>query len=176
MDARNRFETRATFWSARLEWIAALAVSVGFAVANIGEIRWWVFVTLFVVIDAVGYLPGAVAFRRSRDGRIPRGYYLAYNIAHNLVTGAALVGLWALLVEPEWALLAVPIHLFGDRALFGNTTKPFGVPFEPATHPAFADFERAYAASGQPTAGRPTPGPSAAQTTEPRRVPGAISA
>jgi hypothetical protein len=67
---------------------------------------------------------------------------------HSLLTGAVLVGLWALLVKPEWALLAVPIHLFGDRALFGNSLKPFGVRFEPAAHPAFVEFERTYATAG----------------------------
>jgi len=145
MDHCNRFETPATHRLARLEWLAALGVSVVLAVAHLGEIRWPVFVAFFVAIDLVGYLPGAVAFRRSTTGRIGRGYYVAYNVMHSLVTGGVLAGLWALLAGPEWALLAVPIHLFGDRALFGNTPKPFGVPFEPSTHPAFAVFEREYA-------------------------------
>ena len=30
-------------------------------------------------------------------------------------------------------------------SLFGNTPKPFGVPFEPSTHPEFGAFETAYA-------------------------------
>jgi hypothetical protein len=150
VDQHNRFETPATFRLARLEWLAALAVSVGFAVAHLPGIRWPVFLLLFAVIDLIGYLPGAVAYRRSPTGQIARGYYVAYNVTHSLVTGAALVGLWALLVRPEWALLAVPIHLFGDRALFGNSFKPFGVPFEPATHPAFGEFERRYSASTYP--------------------------
>jgi len=147
VDHCNRFETPTTYRLARLEWLAALGVSAGLAAAHLGEIRWPVFVVLFVVIDLVGYLPGAVAFRRSATGRIARGYYVAYNVMHSLVTGGLLVGVWALLVGPEWALLAVPIHLFGDRALFGNTPKPFGVPFEPSTHPAFAAFEGQYAAA-----------------------------
>lgn len=144
MDQCNRFETPTTYRLARLEWLAALGVSVVLAVVHLSEIRWSVFVMFFVVIDLVGYLPGAVAFRRSATGQIARGYYVAYNVMHSLVTGGVLVGLWALLVGPEWALLAVPIHLFGDRSLFGNTPKPFGVPFEPSTHPAFGAFERDY--------------------------------
>jgi hypothetical protein len=146
VDGHNRFETRTTFRLVRLESAAALAVSISLAGLHLGEIRWWVFVPLFVVIDLVGYLPGAVAHRRNGGRPIHRGYYVAYNLMHSLLTGAALVGLWALLVGPEWALLAVPIHLFGDRALFGNSLKPFGVPFEPSTHPAFAAFEEHYAA------------------------------
>jgi hypothetical protein len=107
---------------------------------------------MFAVIDVVGYLPGAVAFRRSRDGRVHRGFHVAYNTMHSLLTGGAIVGAWALFVRPEWALLAVPIHLLGDRGLFGNTLKPFGVSFEPVTHPRFAAFERDY---GTPESPRP---------------------
>jgi len=149
MDHRNRFETPATYRHARLEWLAALGVSVVLALDHLDELRWPVFVAFFVVIDLVGYLPGAVASRRSTTGTIARGYYVAYNVMHSLVTGGVLVGLWALLAGPEWALLAVPIHLFGDRSLFGNTPKPFGVPFEPSTHPAFGAFEREYAGGGR---------------------------
>ena len=35
-------------------------------------------------------------------------------------------------------MLAVPIHLSGDRGLFGNTYKPASLPFEPAPAPAAA--------------------------------------
>ena len=51
------------------------------------------------------------------------------------------------MIGPEWALLALPIHLMGDRSLFGNMLKPFGVSFEPKTHPVYAEFVRAYAAA-----------------------------
>jgi hypothetical protein len=145
MDSLNRFETKTTFVLARLEWITALVVCAALALWHLGEIRWLVFAGLFLIIDVIGYLPGALAFRRSRTGQIHRGYYVAYNTMHSLVTGAAIAGLWALLVRPEWALLAIPLHLLGDRALFGNSLKPFGVSFEPASHPAFTRFEAAYA-------------------------------
>ncbi|WP_329110219.1 hypothetical protein OG792_15015 [Micromonospora sp. NBC_01699] len=151
MDARNRFETKATFELARLEWLVALVVAVVLAVIHIGEIRWAVFVGFFLIIDLIGYIPGAIAFRRSADGHIPRGYYVAYNTMHSLAFNAVLVGAWCLLVGPEWALLAVPIHLMGDRALFGNSLKPFGVPFEPHLDPHFAEFEQRFAGSGPGT-------------------------
>lgn len=144
MDASNRFETSTTALLHRLEWLGALAVSVALALMHLSEIRWPVFIGLFVIIDLVGYIPGAIAFRRSPTKRIHRGYYLAYNTMHSLLTGAALVGLWALLIGPEWALLAVPIHLFGDRGIFGNSLKPFGVPFEPHQLPEFTRFETEY--------------------------------
>ena len=41
-------------------------------------------------------------------------------------------------MKPEWALLALPLHLFGDRALFGNFYKSFGIEFEPSAHPDYA--------------------------------------
>jgi hypothetical protein len=145
VDSRNHFETRTTYALHRLEWLVALGVSVALALAHLGDIRWLVFVGFFAVIDIIGYIPGAIRFRYSADGRIPKGYYVAYNTMHSLVTAVAMAGLWAWLVEPEWALLAIPIHLMGDRGLFGNSLKPFGIPFEPAAHPAFADFENSYA-------------------------------
>lgn len=152
MDSRNRFETDTTALLLRLEWLAGLVAAVGLALTHLSEIRWPVFVALFVVIDAIGYIPGAIAYRRSPNHVISRNYYVAYNVMHSLLTGAALAGLWALLVGPEWALLAIPIHLFGDRGLFGNSLKPFGISFEPVKHRAFVDFERAYAASAPPSA------------------------
>jgi len=156
VDAKNRFETKTTFALTRLEWLGILAVSLVLAFQHRTEIRWSVFALLFAVIDVVGYLPGAIAFRRSPDGRVPRGCYVAYNTMHSLVTAGVLAGSWALFVRPEWALLALPIHLMGDRALFGNSLKPFGVAFEPETTPAFRTFEQRYrSASGSGENGTP---------------------
>ena len=106
--------------------------------------HWLVFAALFVYIDVIGYLPGAIAFRRSADGQISKAYYVLYNAMHSLVSAAVVAGLWCLFVGPEWALLALPIHLFGDRALFGNFLKPFGVSFEPSTHPLYRKFSISY--------------------------------
>ncbi|MFF0162582.1 hypothetical protein ACFYRY_34305 [Streptomyces sp. NPDC005263] len=131
MDAKNRFETKTTFALCRLEWLAVLVVSLVLAFQHLSEIRWGVFIALFAVIDVIGYLPGALAFRSGGGRRIARGYYVAYNVMHSLVTAGALAGAWAWFVRPEWALLALPIHLMGDRALFGNSLKTFSVPFEP---------------------------------------------
>jgi hypothetical protein len=144
MDANNRFETPATHRAARLEWFVGLLVAVALALRHLDDIRWPVFVGLFVIIDLIGYLPGAVLYRRDRNHHVPAVAYVLYNVMHNLVTGAAIVAAWALLVRPEWALLAVPIHLLGDRALFGNTMKPFDVSFEPRAHPAFVAFEQEF--------------------------------
>ncbi|MFD5569252.1 hypothetical protein [Streptomyces cadmiisoli] len=146
MDAKNRFETRTTFALSRIEWLVFLVVSLVLAFQYRSEIRWGAFLALFAVIDVIGYIPGAIAFRRSPDKRVARGYYVAYNVMHSLITAAVLAGAWALLVGPEWALLALPVHLMGDRALSGNSLKPFGVSFEPEMHPACQDFERNYRA------------------------------
>jgi hypothetical protein len=150
VDAANHFETPATMLLTRLEWLAALGVSVTLALLHLSDIRWAVFIALFVVIDVIGYIPGAIAFRRTPGGRIGRGYYIAYNSMHSLLTGAAICGLWSLLFGPEWALLAIPIHLFGDRGIFGNSLKPFGVPFEPHPVPEFTRFEQEYAHARPP--------------------------
>ena len=95
------------------------------------EVAWGRFVIAFALIDLVGYAPGAIAFRRAGGGRIAPGYHHLYNLAHNyLVTGAG-VALWAMAAGTlEWAMLAVPIHLSGDRGLLGNFEKPVSLSFE----------------------------------------------
>src|SRR3712207_1182888 len=135
MDHANLFLTPATYRALRGEYLAGLVVSVVLALLHVGDIRWVVFVALFAVIDVVGYLPGHLAWRRRGGGAIPRRFHVLYNVMHSLVTAAVIAGLWCLVVGPEWALLALPIHLLGDRALFGNFYKPFGVEFEPRPHP-----------------------------------------
>jgi hypothetical protein len=142
MDSHNRFETRATAGLLRLEWVMALIACAVLAIMHVRSIDWPVFIGFFAVIDLVGYLPGAVAYRRDQRHAISKTYYVAYNTMHSLLTGGVMAGTWMLAVRPEWALLAIPIHLFGDRGLFGNSLKPFDVAFEPVTHPAFAAFER----------------------------------
>src|SRR5205823_3578208 len=87
------------------------------------------------------------AFHRSATKRISKAYYVLYNTMHSMFTQGVVTLLWGLLFGWEWALLALPIHLCGDRALFGNFLKPFGVTFEPVEHPAFA---RLRAVAGRP--------------------------
>lgn len=145
MDAVNRYDTRATHALVRLEYGIALAVCVALFVVHIGEVRWLPAVVLFAYIDVLGYLPGALAHHRAKGAQIPRVYYVLYNVTHSFATQAVVAGVWLLVAGWEWALLAIPIHLLGDRALFGNALKPFSVPFEPA--PEFARPRRELVAS-----------------------------
>lgn len=141
MDHLNRFATRGTFNALRLEYAVVLVVSVYLAILHIEEVRWAVFIGLFVYIDLIGYIPGAVAFRRSSDGQISSIYYVLYNIMHSAATQIVAALLWCLLIKPEWALLSLAIHLCGDRALFGNFLKTTYVPYEPNAIPLFVEFE-----------------------------------
>ena len=162
MDAANRFESRTTYRLLQAEYAVALVVCVVLFLTHLGEIRWIPAVLLFVYIDLIGYLPGALVYRRSGGRPISRIYYVLYNTMHSFVTQAVVAGTWALLIGPEWALLVLPIHLCGDRALFGNFLKPFSVPFEPEPLPAFQEFTRVLSTESEwPTqAVRPVPQPS----------------
>lgn len=144
MDSHNLFLTKTTYRLLRAEYGAALIAAAVVALIHLGHIRWPVFIGMFVYIDVLGYLPGAVAYRRARGGDIWRGFYVLYNSMHSFVSAGAVAGAWCLLVRPEWALLALPIHLCGDRAIFGNFLKPFGLSFEPVTHPAYKEFVQSY--------------------------------
>jgi len=144
MDSHNLFLTRTTYRLLRAEYGAALIAAVVLALIHLGQVRWPVFIGMFVYIDLIGYLPGAVAYRRARGGDIWRGFYVLYNSTHSLLSATAVAAAWCLLVRPEWALLALPIHLCGDRAVFGNFLKPFGLSFEPVTHPAYQELVKHY--------------------------------
>lgn len=138
MDQANLFETPTTYRLLRAEFGLGAAAAAGLLVANRKKLRWKSAMALFVYPDLVGYLPGALAYRRSADRRISPAYYVLYNTAHSFLTGAAIAGLWVRKVRPEWALLVIPMHLAGDRSLFGNFMKQFSVDFEPAPHPVYA--------------------------------------
>ena len=132
MDTMNRFHTKDTWLWTRAEYVALMLVLILMVVMHIGEIRWSHFIFAFAIIDIVGYLPGAIAYRRTGGKRIPPVYHHLYNVTHSLLTGGVAAGIWAVATGvPEWAMLAIPIHYLGDRGLFGNVYKPVELSFEP---------------------------------------------
>jgi hypothetical protein len=134
MDDKHRFHTDQTWLWVRAEHLAVIAIAVGLLALHLREVSWLRFAAAFVAIDLIGYVPGAIAFKRRGGGRISARYHHLYNMTHSYLTTGALVGLWALMQGSfEWAMLAIPIHLAGDRGLFGNTYKPVSLPFEPVS-------------------------------------------
>jgi len=117
----------------RSEWLVLLAALSAIVLWHRDAVSWPRFALAFTAIDVVGYLPGAVAFRRARGSAIAPVYHWLYNATHNFVTAALVAAAWALAAGgPEWAMLALPLHLAGDRGVFGNGFKPSAEPFEPA--------------------------------------------
>jgi hypothetical protein len=141
MDAANTFETDATYRAMRAEYAILGAVSGYLLWRQRKQVRWPVALALFAWSDTVGYVPGAIAFRRSENKQISKGYYAAYNVAHSGITATMLAAAWSRLVRPEWALLGIPFHIGIDRSVFGNFLKPFSVPFEPEPHPVWAEVK-----------------------------------
>ncbi|MFD4628986.1 hypothetical protein ACFVYR_03680 [Streptomyces sp. NPDC058284] len=131
----------------RAEYGLGLVVAAVAFLTHLSEVRWLPAVALFVYIDLIGYIPGAIQYRR-RKGEIGKTYYVLYNVMHSLVTQGLVALAWIWLWDAEWALLALPLHLFGDRALFGNYLKPFGLHFEPQTHQAYRRFRSEFVATG----------------------------
>jgi len=132
MDAAHRFHTDDSWAWVRAEQ-TLLAVTLGALVLwNASEVDWLRFALAFTVIDLVGYLPGALEYRRRGGGPLPPRYHHLYNLTHSYLTWAGLTAAWAVLGGLEWAMLAAPIHLAGDRGLFGNVYKPASLPFEAA--------------------------------------------
>ncbi|HEX6521510.1 MAG TPA: hypothetical protein VF070_16140 [Streptosporangiaceae bacterium] len=138
MDAKNPFETPITYRLHRAEYLAAWVVSTILIIWHWRQVDWGPAVALFLYIDLIGYIPGAIAYHRSKTGQISKVYYVLYNTMHSLLTQGAVVALYGFLVGWQWTLLAIPFHLFGDRGLFGNFLKPFVLPFEPKANPGYA--------------------------------------
>ena len=150
MDALNRFETRTTFTLVRIEFALLLLASAVALILHLRQVNWWVFAGLFLIVDLVGYIPGAIAFRRY-GASTPKLYYVLYNTMHSLSPWIVSLGLWSLFVGPQWAFLAIPIHLCGDRSIFGNSMKSFKISFEPSPHEGFARFSSALEGSSRPS-------------------------
>ncbi|QDQ09663.1 hypothetical protein [Streptomyces spectabilis] len=146
MDTKNLFMTPVTARLVRAEYALGLVVALVLLLTHPGQVRWLPAVVLFVYIDLIGYVPGAIQYHR-RKGDLPKVYYVLYNVMHSMVTQGLVTLAWIWLWGFEWALLALPIHLCGDRALFGNFLKPFGVRFEPETHRAYRRFRSEYEAA-----------------------------
>ena len=122
-------------WLTRAEYLALMAVSGLLMLLHAREVSWLHATFAFAAIDLIGYLPGARAFRRAGNQPIPRIYHHLYNVTHNFLTAAVVSAVWALAAgRLEWAMLALPLHLAGDRGIFGNGFKPVAFPFE--GHPA----------------------------------------
>ncbi|HYL59719.1 MAG TPA: hypothetical protein VEU51_12690, partial [Candidatus Acidoferrales bacterium] len=133
MDRVNRFHTKETWLWVRAEHVGAVLVLSTMAALHARELDWGRFAAAFVLIDLVGYVPGAIAFSRAGGRPISPVYHHLYNFTHNYLTAAVAVAVWAAAIgHCEWAMLALPIHLSGDRGIFGNTYKPVSLPFEPA--------------------------------------------
>jgi hypothetical protein len=108
----------------RTEWLALAAALAVLSLAHWQEMAWARFAAAFLAIDLVGYLPGALAFRRARGQAIAPVYHWLYNATHNFVTGTLVIAGWAQATgRLEWAMLAIPLHLAGDRGVFGNGFK-----------------------------------------------------
>jgi hypothetical protein len=136
MDAANRFHTEQTWRWVRAEHVALVAALAVVGLLHAREVAWGRFAAAFLVIDLVGYVPGAIAFRLSARGKIAPIYHRLYNLTHSYLTAGVVAGVWATAAGSfEWAMLALPIHLSSDRGFFGNTYKPASLPFEPV-HPA----------------------------------------
>lgn len=151
MDGKNYFETPTTYKLLRAEYGLGLVVASTLFFVHLGDINWWAYAGLFVYIDLIGYIPGAIAYHKSESKRISKVYYVLYNTMHSLVTQGLVALVWILAWGWEWALLALPMHLFGDRFIFGNFLKPFALHFEPVADPAYLRFRSEFeAASARP--------------------------
>jgi hypothetical protein len=133
MDKYNTSHSEGTYRLMRAEHLAIVVFCAGVALWHFKEVNLWRFVIAFIVIDAIGYLPGLIKYLRRKKTLIDPLYHYLYNVTHSYLTWGVVIAAWwyALGYQWEWAMLAIPIHISGDRGLFGNVFKPIGRSFEP---------------------------------------------
>jgi hypothetical protein len=152
MDKYNTFHTRTTYALVRLDWAVLMFLAIALLFIHRGEVNWGRFTIAFLLPDLIGTLPGLYYYYARRSGphrSIPPVIHKLYNFGHCFAVVALFCGVWWLMTGSfEWAMLAFPIHLTGDRSIFGNIYKPLGTAFEPVKHEAFKRFEKDYLAAG----------------------------
>ena len=153
MDRYNTFHTRVTYALIRVDWAVIMFLGIALLFYNYREVNWWRFTGAFLLPDLIGTVPGLYYYYALRNGphrSIPSIIHTLYNLGNCFGVVAVFCGLWWLAAgRLEWAMLAFPIHLAGDRSIFGNIYKPLGTAFEPVKHPAFRRFEEDYQAAGK---------------------------
>ncbi len=152
MDKHNLFHTRTLYNLVRLDWFFVGLVPLVLVVMYWRDVSWWRFTYAFLLPDLIATLPGLYIYYGRRSGphrSIPGVIHILYNFGHCFGGVALFCAVWWLATgKPEWAMLAFPIHLAGDRSIFGNIYKPLGTAFEPVKHEAFKRFEEEYQGAG----------------------------
>jgi len=144
MDKHNLFFTRKIYNIVRLEHLLVLGGLSVLVIMHWAEVNWLRFLIAFAWSDVIGTFPGLWCYYKrpaTPDRDIPAAFYLAYNFGHSFLVVAVVTGIWYLLANGfEWAMLAMPIHLLGDRAIFGNIYKSPRLKFEPVPNDSFQKF------------------------------------
>jgi hypothetical protein len=152
MDKYNRFHTPSIYTLVRLDWLIIAVIPFILVVQHHTEVNWGRFTWAFLFPDLIATFPGLYFYYARRSGghrSIPSIFHKLYNFGHSFAGIALFCAIWWLFTHHlEWAMLAFPIHLAGDRSVFGNIYKPLGTAFEPVKHAAFARFETDYQAAG----------------------------
>ena len=152
MDKYNLFFTRTIYNVVRLEHFLLLVALSILVILHWGEVNWLRFVIAFLSSDVIGTFPALYWYYKRSTGKnhaIPQGFYIAYNLGHSFLVVGAFTAAWYLVTRQwEWAMLAMPIHLLGDRSIFGNIYKSPRLEFEPVPIPAFRQFLQEFEAQG----------------------------
>lgn len=145
MDKHNLFFTRGHYNLERLDWAVIMLIALALLVVHYREVHWWRFTIAFLMPDLIATFPGLYIYYARRSGEhrsVPPIFHKLYNFGHNFAVVTIACGVWWWVTGSlEWAMLAFPLHLGGDRSIFGNIYKPLETSFEAVKHDAFQRFE-----------------------------------
>ena len=119
--------------SLRIENLILGSIAFGLSIYYYAGINWWHYIALFALIDVIGYIPGRTWCILNKESVPPKLFYTLYNICHNLVFVSVVSLIYWFFIEKNLAILALFVHLFGDRGVFGNFNKEYGNPYHYST-------------------------------------------
>lgn len=151
MDKYNTFFTPLLYRLVRLDWLCIMLALITITIINWENVNWWIFFIMFWWIDLIGTVPGmyylSVNEGTEKEKSVPKWCVFIYNICHSFTTVSIITLLWYMTSGPEWAMLAMPIHLAADRCVFGNIYKSFRLKFDPVENIEFKKFYEEFTTS-----------------------------
>lgn len=107
----------------RYEYLLFFVLGLMASIHLYRDIDWLAYFLLFLLIDAIGYIPGVLWSLLSGSNHPPTFFYRAYNVAHSMPFLLLVTLVYWLLFADLYPTLALFVHLSGDRGVLGNFFK-----------------------------------------------------
>lgn len=87
------------------------------------QINFYYYISLFLLIDLIGYIPGRIWNYWYGDENTLKIFYTLYNFFHSLVIITLMSIFWLYQFKNDYSFIALYAHIFLDRGILGNFPK-----------------------------------------------------